>query len=229
MNLLLVGIPKLCAKDLENVRGHVAVIVEGTTQIDKVGLVLRRKGVQIKDVIAWYPYFIVIGQVPRTESYTEMYIRRGLGPLNIDAVRTPVGEDEPNRRHLTGEIQKKEIPSSFSFKRKLVLRDDGLHNSRGRWPANLVLTEENAIVLDTQSGDRPSNNCEPASGFKSGNIFPTISQHRSAGYDDEGGASRYFHKAETPGEIINLLRRLFVGHTEVVMIESTKRERSGDE
>ena len=49
-------------------------------------------------------------------------------------------------------------------------------------------------ILDAQSGERPSNNCGYGEGFKASNIFGVgIGTHRSPGFGDSGGASRFFY------------------------------------
>src|SRR5690606_5653509 len=70
----------------------------------------------------------------------------------------------------------------------------GIH--QGRFPANVILDEEAAAMLDEQSGyskssDRPRHNNEFKSVAK-GRELP----HTTYGYADKGGASRFFYVAK---------------------------------
>ena len=74
-----------------------------------------------------------------------------------------------------------------------------IDNSRGfgRWPANLVLDENAAEMLDEQSGNvRSSGNYAKGSreqGTKSGPASIPIDGVTSSSYADKGGASRFFY------------------------------------
>src|SRR5690606_36398594 len=73
---------------------------------------------------------------------------------------------------------------------------DAWYEERGRFPANVLLDEEAAAMLDEQSGyskssDRPRHNNEFKSVAK-GRDLP----HTTYGYADEGGASRFFYVAK---------------------------------
>jgi hypothetical protein len=83
----------------------------------------------------------------------------------------------------------------------------GMHGShaagvtdKGRWPANVVLDEEAAALLDAQSGTLQS-------GVATKHYSPTLETSTSLGakrrnlnpdatYGDSGGASRFFYTAK---------------------------------
>jgi site-specific DNA-methyltransferase (adenine-specific) len=72
------------------------------------------------------------------------------------------------------------------------------NSAQGRWPANLILDEQAAKLLDEQSGDRPGGNFPTqrgggvATGFGKGQ--PTEGGARKMA--DSGGASRFFYVAK---------------------------------
>jgi site-specific DNA-methyltransferase (adenine-specific) len=75
----------------------------------------------------------------------------------------------------------------------------------GRWPANVVLDEDMAEVLDGQSGYHECRAAKAAlDGTGSGSgLAPNASSYKgtgiaSVGYTDAGGASRFFYVAKAP-------------------------------
>lgn len=69
--------------------------------------------------------------------------------------------------------------------------------SIGRWPANLILDEHTAVMLDEQSGDRPSGSGNKSPRNHYDGTFKGIgaSPNPSVG-GDSGGASRFFYVAK---------------------------------
>lgn len=64
----------------------------------------------------------------------------------------------------------------------------------GRWPANLILNEEVAVLLDEQSGERRGATSNSDSGSDARNTFNKgwAGIPKKPGYADSGGASRFF-------------------------------------
>jgi DNA modification methylase len=71
----------------------------------------------------------------------------------------------------------------------------------GRWPANVILDEESARLLDEQTGELSSG--DPA-GIKSGGQGNAFGEFNGGipvtGFGDSGGASRFFYCAKTSRE-----------------------------
>src|SRR5690606_12936214 len=131
---------------------------------------------------------IELARKPLSEAtVAENVLRWGTGGLNIDGCRIGNGGqwkwEKPRGHGWTG------------------FRDAGKGtaygpNTQGRFPANILLDEEAAALLDEQSGyskssDRPRHNNEFKSVAK-GRDLP----HTTYGYADEGGASRFFYVAK---------------------------------
>lgn len=75
------------------------------------------------------------------------------------------------------------------------LREDA--EDPGRWPANVVLDEESAALLDAQSGASKSVGGSRGAGGQNGRYGPINAQPEvKPGYGDTGGASRFFYCAK---------------------------------
>lgn len=123
----------------------------------------------------------------------------GTGALNIDGCR--IETTEPGGRpHI----------SADGGGNSVGVYGDGLHGSRnlgkfdqGRWPANVVLDETQAEALDEQSGERPgfstqrdAKDSEPGSSWLGTRKGDTRAGEIREGYNDTGGASRFFYVAK---------------------------------
>lgn len=120
---------------------------------------------------AWEP--IVLAMKPVDNSYAKNAAVYGCGGLNIDECR--IG------------------PNGIA------------QNEKGRWPANLMLDEEAAMLLDEQSGwsrstrgKRRSARSLPGNGRTMG--YFRLRQDGDGGYEDEGGASRFFYVPKAKGK-----------------------------
>ena len=133
---------------------------------------------------------IVVARKPLIGTVAENVLTHGTGGVNIDSSRigttvetwpksrawgagyVPGGDRSKDQTELTGKV-----PS-------------------GRWPANVILDEYSAELLDEQSGERGGgygvrgNNPNSTSfGFAQGTM-------ETVGYGDTGGASRFFYVAK---------------------------------
>ncbi len=135
---------------------------------------------------------IICARKPNDGTYAENALEWGVGGLNIDGGRIPLNGEKPpsgsakrvykNNKYTDGKIygNNKETPS------------------RGRYPANVILDEVAAEMLDEQSGILTSgSNCiRQKEGYfgehgglgKAGDIQIT--------HGDSGGASRFFYCAK---------------------------------
>jgi DNA modification methylase len=134
---------------------------------------------------------VVVGRKPFGKGVTvaENVLEWGVGGLNIDGSRIAGGE-----RPL---ILSKNENSNNAF-------GDGLNGSKhggtftqGRWPANVILDEVTAGLLDEQSGVSKSTPFESdgvkrVSGSRSGGGMAS----GGSAHTDSGGASRFFYVAK---------------------------------
>jgi len=141
---------------------------------------------------------IVVARKPLQGTVAANVQAHGTGALNIDATRIDMGEEyDPSR------VQRQSAASAgmnglgdSGFKSD---HEQATYNSKGRWPANVILDEDQAAALDAQSGT-----------LKSGALKPHKERHENASsysFDrektyvkaaDQGGASRFFYCAKAP-------------------------------
>ena len=132
---------------------------------------------------AYEPVLLVMKELEGT--FESNVLKWGCGALAIDACR--VGEEG---RHNPS-AKKSGMWSSFAG-----LKQNG-RATISRWPANVMLDEEAAKLLDAQSGNRPGGRPVPAktkSNPLGGPVFGKgLKRQPFAGHEDEGGASRFFY------------------------------------
>jgi site-specific DNA-methyltransferase (adenine-specific) len=135
---------------------------------------------------------IVVARKPLIGTVAENVLTHGTGGLNIDGSR--IG---------TEQITINNYPVGFDPKGNLngltqIGQDYESKTSQGRWPANVILDEYSAELLDEQSGQSKStlflakkpNNHETSWKMSSQTYAP------NGGYADTGGASRFFYVAK---------------------------------
>jgi hypothetical protein len=135
---------------------------------------------------------IVVARKPLIGTVAENVLTHGTGALNIDGCRIGTqsrtfGGPEPER-------DTSQSIEAFAGNRAEV-------TVLGRWPANVILDESQAAALDAQSGDRlgmrtqRDNKTHDSSfhGYLKSNI---VAGETREGYNDTGGASRFFYTAK---------------------------------
>jgi site-specific DNA-methyltransferase (adenine-specific) len=119
-------------------------------------------------------------------TYAELALKFGTGCLNIDGGRigtkTISTHNAPAGSFAGGELGRGSDINSYN-------------EHSGRYPSNLVLDEEAAVLLDKQSGNSVSGTQRQPRG--TGGIWSGVS-NRPCGpqYGDRGGASRFFYVAK---------------------------------
>ena len=134
---------------------------------------------------------IVVARKPLVGTVAANVLEHGTGALNIDACR------------IAGEPWKAVAPNiggrSGGVMGKPREHPGGEPHNAGRWPANVVLDEDQAAELDRQSGVSVSRQ-----GGMSGTSFTVNGEgalprpDRRVGHSDHGGASRFFYVAKAP-------------------------------
>jgi len=137
---------------------------------------------------------IVLARKPLSEkNVARNVLKWGVGGLNIGACRIPVDEKSmskyrpPSDNHHGGIYQGGFGNSNGEY----------TPHPQGRYPANVILDEEAAKMLDEQSGYSKSVIRKPT--MKENGIYGYSFRLRDIterGYDDSGGASRFFYVAK---------------------------------
>lgn len=146
---------------------------------------------------------VVLARVPLDGTVAHNALTHGCGALAIDAARVATtdklgGGHASSGQQMSGGwrrpwMNNPEAVQANAERSKLsIARSESL----GRWPANVLLDEHAAAMLDEQSGwskstDRPRNN----GAFKS--VAKNAERARVGfGHSDHGGASRFFYVAK---------------------------------
>lgn len=124
---------------------------------------------------------IVLARAPRTDTYAKQALTYGTGALNIEGCRIDTDDNLNGGAYAkNGKVRTDDWGKSNGFR-----RDKGLiyTQPKGRWPANVLLDEEAAAVLDEQSGESgasrffytaKASTWERSAGFDGRNTHPTV-------------------------------------------------------
>ena len=141
---------------------------------------------------------ICLAMKPLSEkNFAENVMKWGTGGLNIDGCRvgnfkntTPSGINRYNQNYVKDGANRKKI------------NVDIIDGVSGRYPANLIISEDIAPVLDKQSGHSKSSKSiqkvKGSNGSCYGNYNTALK--KEYGVNDEGGASRFFYNAKIEEE-----------------------------
>jgi len=136
---------------------------------------------------------IVVARKPLAGTVAGNVLEHGTGALNVDGCRVGDGEGRANG----GPRPTRVATGGFN------MSDSGERPTDGRWPANVVLDEEAAAMLDEQTGERPGfssqNDHGSQMGYGDSLVYGNgkgVYQGRREGYNDSGGVSRFFYVAK---------------------------------
>lgn len=201
--------------------GHL-LCFSGSRTIGLMEMSIRLSGLEIRDSLAWLygsgmpkgakldgdwkgwhtslkPAFepILLARKPFPGSIKNNVLVNGVGALNIDATRIPhrnaadLAESTGKNQHADfgTEAGRNKVYGDYTMVE--VKNYDG---AQGRHPTNVILDEEQAAVLDEQSGITKSTKGKPRGSAKPGEGWGMTKT--GAEYDDIGGASRFFYVAK---------------------------------
>ena len=141
---------------------------------------------------AWEP--IIVAMKPRDGSFVDNALKHGVAGLNIGGSKIPLQEGEEGYTINTWD------DNAHPFGDGAGNPYTGRKETKGRWPANVILDEVAAEMLDEQTGNLKSGDC-PA-GFKGeykADVFGKYANNiinPETIYADNGGASRFFYCAK---------------------------------
>jgi site-specific DNA-methyltransferase (adenine-specific) len=131
---------------------------------------------------------IVLARKPLIGTVAANVLTHGTGALNIDASRIGTEQIETGRAGRSG---------SSSFSHSSIGSKMAPHT--GRWPANILLDEEAAALLDEQSGERPTGEVKPYTRDSDNRRVYSGTWGNDMKFEREassGGASRFFYVAK---------------------------------
>lgn len=124
-------------------------------------------------------------------------LKHGTGAINIDGCRVETQDNLNGGAYAKSGTDRHDGAENWRYK-----RDGGageFEQPSGRWPANVILDEEAAAILDEQTGKL--NSGKPGKRRKNhetGSMAGTLNtlDRTETGYGDSGGASRFFYCAK---------------------------------
>jgi site-specific DNA-methyltransferase (adenine-specific) len=133
---------------------------------------------------------VVMARKPVDGTVADNVLRWGVGGLNIDASRigtetivNPAGGIPNGANNFVGtdKVRDRSVEPTVA---------------QGRWPANIILDEYTAALLDEQSGITKSPQAYIPEGYKDSSMFGIGGVNHDKEYGDSGGASRFFYVAK---------------------------------
>jgi site-specific DNA-methyltransferase (adenine-specific) len=133
---------------------------------------------------------IVMARKPVEGTVASNVLTYGTGGLNIDGSRV-VADDQDVLDAAVKRMSGNLVKGQLNFAGNETIKPN---SAQGRWPANLILDEDTAELLDEQSGHSKSG----AAGKKASSGFPGggYDGEYTVPYGDSGGASRFFYVAK---------------------------------
>jgi site-specific DNA-methyltransferase (adenine-specific) len=136
---------------------------------------------------------IVVARKPLIGTVAENVLTHGTGGLNIDASRIGTGTGEKKKVNYPDIRGNNYQQGNESYSDRGTVEREVI--DQGRWPANLILDEYTAELLDEQSGQTKG---VARKGYPGGSTFGGSEMKAEIGewYGDSGGASRFFYVAK---------------------------------
>lgn len=141
---------------------------------------------------------IVVARKPLGKGLTvaQNVLKWGTGALNIDGSRIELQPGETT--HGSGKSQSNSPNTAYGDMGEKRVGVPNVKSTQGRWPANIMFDEEAAAMLDEQSGERAGSKKKVYKNNQSrdGRYGQMNALDVEGGYDDKGGASRFFYVAK---------------------------------
>lgn len=199
--------------------GH-ALIACGTRTQHRMAVNIEDAGFEIRDVITWlygsgFPKSLNIGKQggpegwgtalkPACEFWTlarkplgestvaKNVLKHGTGGINVDGCRVETTD--------ALSFGSRELGDGIKYG-KCEPTTPGIQNPQGRFPANLILDEEAAAMLDEQTGNLGKSSggrsVKRSGKYVEGRVSaPGEWTNEDPGFGDSGGASRFFYTAK---------------------------------
>jgi DNA modification methylase len=144
---------------------------------------------------------IVLARKPIEEkTITDNVLKYGTGGINIDGCRIGTDDDLARKKYLV-----KSDEGRYNYNNgKYPIEMGGDGHNEGRFPANFIIDEDASKILDEQSGQGKSTS-SVWNGFSGDNSLDgwkrkSHTKKIEGGYDDNGGASRFFYNIKNIDE-----------------------------
>ncbi len=177
---------------------------------------------------------IVLARKPLGGTVAQNVLEHGTGALNIDGTRIGMDEDDPGHANYhQNRATAGPYPVDDTLYKLGMESVSTAEHPGGRWPANVLLDEEAAGMLDEQTGELHRGWAKQGRGWqRDGYVGGESGRDQGLppmGYPDHGGASRFFYVPKADREERNRgLEHLEPQGYEVSVIQSPGRASVGD-
>lgn len=137
---------------------------------------------------------IVVARKPLIGTVAANVLEHGTGGINVDGCRVASGDDHREKCESVVGLDSNRDGNAYG---EWKGQRESSWAPEGRWPANVVLSEEAAAELDAQTGELHSQ--DPATRKSRSKVQGVTEMGTGASieYADRGGASRFFYCAKT--------------------------------
>ena len=136
---------------------------------------------------------IIVARKPLEGTVANNVLTHGTGALNIDGSRIGTDDNLNGGRYSDGKNEN----DSFVFGKGVNKRSkNDFEQPKGRWPANIILDEHTAGLLDEQSGVSKSTPAPRGEVPIASNSMSGAKTFSGSSHNDSGGASRFFYVAK---------------------------------
>ena len=143
----------------------------------------------------WEP--CVVARKPLAGTVAENVQAHGTGAINVDGCRIGTTQAERDWMKATARPNQPTTGWGANIGTGMVAPAGFDPHAQGRWPANVVLDEQAAAMLDAQSGERKSPATYTRGVHAEGEwLHAKPAGSEQIGYGDTGGASRFFYTAK---------------------------------
>ena len=143
---------------------------------------------------------ICLAMKPLSEkNFAENVMKWGTGGLNIDACR--IAHNEKTNSCIRKSPKFQGICGEWSDSGEVITTA----NPEGRYPANFIISEDVAPVLDKQSGYSKSSPFKAKGTIEAINSNLGIKNRQGSNHNDEGGASRFFYNAKSYKDLLRYI------------------------
>lgn len=137
----------------------------------------------------------ILAQKPFRGTYVENFLRWGTGGLRIDDCRLATEEDLNGGAYTPGRALRRMEPLAEDDGRVVAVE---FKQPPGRWPANVTLDEQAAVMLDEQAGERRSGSMKAGTPRGENAVFGKLggAATEEGIVGSTGAASRFFYVAK---------------------------------